>query len=83
MRRTLVGMTIPLASDGFAAGVALGALGGVLAAPALWRWVGLHAWRAADREARLDEVPDDLSSLDAAFGPEFDPAAFDDRYPAA
>jgi hypothetical protein len=50
----LVGM------DNFVAGLGVGALVGVLGAPMLSRWVGWHAWKAADREARLDRsMPDD------------------------
>ena len=48
-------MTALIGMDNFVAGLSVGALAGVLGGPALWRWVGWHAWRAADREARLDE----------------------------
>jgi hypothetical protein len=48
-------MTALIGMDNFVAGLAVGGLAGVLGGPMLWRWVGWHAWRAADREARLDE----------------------------
>ena len=45
--------------DNFVAGLGVGALTGALGAPMLWRWVGWHAWKAADREARVDQPASD------------------------
>jgi hypothetical protein len=73
-------MTSLIGMDSFAAGWGVGALAGVLGAPMLWRWVGWHAWRAADREARLDEpdAREGFARRDVVFDRE--PAA--DRQPS-
>lgn len=73
-------MTALIGMDNFVAGLVVGALAGVLGGPVLWRWVGWHAWRAADREARLDEpIPrDGFAGWDSLFDGE--PAA--DREPS-
>jgi hypothetical protein len=75
-------MTALIGMDNFVAGLAVGALAGVLGAPALWRSVGWHAWRAADREARLEEPAprDSLAGMDTLFDRDRDRAA--DREPS-
>jgi hypothetical protein len=62
-------MTALIGMDNFVAGLAVGALAGVLGGPVLWRWVGWHAWRATDREARLDEpiAGDGFAAMDTLF----------------
>jgi hypothetical protein len=57
-------MTAPIGMDSFVTGLGVGALTGVLGAPALWRWVGWHAWKTADREARLDQPASDSDLAD-------------------
>jgi len=60
----LGGMTALIGMDNFVAGLGVGALTGVLGAPVLWRWVGWHAWKTADREARLDQPTSEAELAD-------------------